>query len=288
MREIKILILVAIITGITYWGVEPYAHHVMHPPVAAPDYTFKDLAPIAATGDAVKGEELVTANCTACHGIEAKGLAAPMQPSDAAVAYGVVPPDLSNAGTIYNETFLANFIKNPVVATHLSHKFDKDYTSGKMYPMPSYSWMSDQDIADMVAYFKSIGSTKLTGKEIFNEACSRCHDMKYDKIIATTPDENIKPYMGSMPPDLSMMIRSRGDHYLYTFINEPQKLLQGTSMPRVGLNKESEAKVVEYMEQIGDSKKDERESLGIKIIIFTVIFTILAYLWKVRIWRDIH
>jgi ubiquinol-cytochrome c reductase cytochrome c1 subunit len=288
MREIKILILVAIITGITYWGVEPYAHHVMHPEVAAPDYEYNDLGEIGAQGDAKRGSELALANCTACHGIKSQGFEAPMQPSDSAVAYGVVPPDLSNAGSIYSEKFMVNFMKNPVTATHLGHKFDKDYTSGRMFPMPSYGWMNDQEIADIAAYFKSIAKQDISGKEIFEDACARCHSIKYDNIFATTPDENIKTYMGSIPPDLSMMIRSRGEHYLHTFVNDPQKLLEGTAMPRVGLNQESEDKLVTYLEEIGDSKKAERESLGVNIIIFTIIFTIFAYLWKVKIWRDIH
>ena len=43
MRELKILAVVVAFTLITYWGVEPYAHHEMHPEKPAPDYTFKDL-----------------------------------------------------------------------------------------------------------------------------------------------------------------------------------------------------------------------------------------------------
>ncbi|MFC2345721.1 MAG: cytochrome C, partial [Campylobacter sp.] len=40
MRELKIFIIVAILTGVTYWGIEPYAHNVMHPHVSAADYDF--------------------------------------------------------------------------------------------------------------------------------------------------------------------------------------------------------------------------------------------------------
>ena len=35
-------------------------------------------------------------------------------------------------------------------------------------------------------------------------------------------------------------------------------------------------------------KKAERESLGYKLVIYMVIFTLLAYLWKVKIWRKVH
>ena len=35
-------------------------------------------------------------------------------------------------------------------------------------------------------------------------------------------------------------------------------------------------------------KKAERESLGYKLVIYMAIFTLLAYLWKVKIWRKVH
>ena len=60
MRELKILAVVVALTLITYWGVEPYAHHQMHPKVEAADFTFsdvkKDVEDVAALqGDATNG-----------------------------------------------------------------------------------------------------------------------------------------------------------------------------------------------------------------------------------------
>ena len=42
MRELKILAVVVVLTLVTYWGVEPYAHAVMHPHVAPADFAFSD------------------------------------------------------------------------------------------------------------------------------------------------------------------------------------------------------------------------------------------------------
>lgn len=84
------------------------------------------------------------------------------------------------------------------------------------------------------------------------------------------------------------MIRSRSLDYLHTFINDPQKRLAGTAMPRVGLTENAENQVIAYMESVGDSKKDEREALGYKLIIFMVIMGVVAYLWKRKIWHDVH
>lgn len=288
MKDLKILVVVVAVVAVIYWGVEPFAHSVMHPHLPAPEYGF-DKMPAYNGGDVENGKQLVLSNCIACHSLDKEGMPAPMSPADSAAAYGVVPPDLSMAGGLYHERFLIGFLKNPVTATHTAHKFDQDYSGkGKMHPMPAYNWMSDKELGDIVAYLKSIAPHEISGKEVFVNACGRCHDMKYAKLSRTTPKETLESYMGSNPPDLSMMIWSRGEHYLHTFINDPQSPLHGTAMPRVGLNEKAEKELVHYMESVGDSKKEERESLGVKIIGFMVIMMVLAYLWKVKIWRELH
>ncbi|HIP29403.1 MAG TPA: cytochrome c1, partial [Sulfurospirillum arcachonense] len=146
----------------------------------------------------------------------------------------------------------------------------------------------DQEIADIVAYLKSVAPKSLNDEEIFADACQRCHSMKYANISSNSDSALLTKYMGSTPPDLSMMIRAKGKEYLETFINNPQKQLKGTAMPRVGLTKDAQEQVVSFMENTGDRKKAERDSLGVKVIGFMFIFTILAYLWKVKIWREVH
>lgn len=294
MREFKILAVVVLFTIITYWGVEPYAHHIMHPSVEKADYSFKDLnnsinEEMKLKGNASNGQILVTTNCTVCHSIESQGFPKIMDNASAGAAYGVVPPDLSNAGKIYNSKFLYAFIKNPTEATLTSHKF----VDGKVHPMPSYNWMQAQEIVDIVEYLKSIAPEEISDKEVYSNACQRCHsikyaDMKNGTMNSYTSNSDIKGYMGKLPPDLSQMIRSRGESYLETFINNPQKHLEGTAMPRVGLTQESQEQVISYLEKIGDSKKQQREELGPLFLIYLVIFAIFAWLWKLKKWRDVH
>ncbi|PAF46673.1 cytochrome C [Helicobacter sp. 12S02634-8] len=285
MREFKILILLIVVIGVIYWGVEPLAHSIMHPKVAPADYSFKDLEQIdLSQGDALKGKKLVADNCTACHSIKSQDIAAPMDEASAAAAYGVVPPDLSHVGAVFDHNFLANFIKDPIKATKLEHKFG----DANPYPMPAYNWMSDEDIANIVAYLVSIAPKTLTDKEVFEQSCERCHSVAYDKLTALTPDADLEKYLGTKAPDLSMMIRSRGAHTLSVFINDPQKLLPGTPMPRVGLDEKAEKQVISYLEQVGDSKKAQRDALGYKIMIFFVVMAVLAYAWKRKIWKDLH
>ena len=294
MRELKILAVVVVLTLVTYWGVEPYAHSIMHPHVSAADFTFadtkEDVADVKALkGDVANGEVLVTSNCTACHSIESKGFPKVMDNATAASAYGVTPPDLGSAGKLYNADYLAAFVKDPAKASKTSHKF----VDGKVHPMPQFNWMQPQEIADIVAYLQSIAPKEMTDKEVFTDACQRCHSIKYadmkgGSMAAFTPKDDIKKYMGKLPPDLSQMIRSRGHHYLETFVNDPQKHLEGTAMPRVGLTQEAQEQVVSYLEEIGDSKKAQREELGPKFLIYLVIFAIFAFLWKASKWRDVH
>ena len=94
--------------------------------------------------------------------------------------------------------------------------------------------------------------------------------------------------MGKLPPDLSMYIRSRGEHFLETFIENPQSHLAGTAMPRVGVTAESAEKVIEHLADSGDTKRHEREAIGKNVMIYIVIFAIFALLWKKQVWRDLH
>ncbi|MFH0710628.1 MAG: c-type cytochrome [Pseudomonadota bacterium] len=291
MKEFKILAIIAALVGITYYGIEPYAHHVMHPEVKAADFTFKDLKNVdtSLAGNTENGKVLVEANCIACHAIESAGHPAMMPNADAAASYGVVPPDLSHSGRMYDKNYLANFIFDPVSAMKLGHKYPVG--GAKAFPMPAYNWMTPQEIMDVVAYLQSI-APKVAEKDIhkvtYDAACGRCHSMSYAKSEATTPKDVIKTYMGATPPDLSQYIKSRKEHYLHGFINDPQLLLAGTSMPRVGLNEKAQEEVIAYMEEIGDSKKAERESVGLWVMLYTLVFAILAYLWKRKIWSEVH
>ncbi|EFM2925661.1 cytochrome c1 [Campylobacter coli] len=281
-----------------------------------------DVAKIDFTkGNAAKGKEFFNNNCFACHGVKEDDIAANITDS----SLGVIPPDLSSAGVIFDEKFLAALIMNPALALKVDHKF------GDAFIMTAYNSevsgdseeLVNANIADVIAYLKEVGlkfeakenatikqeaelkyskiedaneKSALVEKEIafakdkstFIEACGRCHDIKYDNFFTPSNHNDLANYLGSVPPDLSMMIRSRGEQYLHDFINNTQKLLPGTAMPRVGLTEDGQVKVVSYLEKVGDSKKEERESTGIYIMIFFVILSIFAIGWKRSVWSKLH
>ncbi|MCK4973927.1 MAG: cytochrome c1, partial [Sulfurimonas sp.] len=310
-KEPIILAVVVAFTLITYYLVEPYAHHVMHKHVESEGFTYKDLAKITVDGDAANGKVLVTgaAACTGCHSIESDGVPAGMDAVSAAGAYGVNPPDLSDAGVVYNEKFLADLIKNPAHALKVEHKFDA--AKGQMHPMVAFYGAGgdlDQEIADMVVYLQSIAVSKdeLTPKMAYENACGRCHSMSYVKwtqigekprfkhkkdelafdIKVLEYQDSIKAYMGKLPPDLSMYIRSRNEQFISTLVENPQNHLEGTAMPRTGVTADTMEKVLEHMRDAGDAKRHERASVGSNVMIYIVIFAILALLWKKQVWRD--
>lgn len=281
-----------------------------------------DVAKIDFTkGNAAKGKEFFNNNCFACHGVKEDDIAANITDS----SLGVISPDLSSAGVIFDEKFLAALIMNPALALKVDHKF------GDAFIMTAYNSevsgdseeLVNANIADVIAYLKEVGlkfeakenatikqeaelkyskiedaneKSALVEKEIafakdkstFIEACGRCHDIKYDNFFTPSNHNDLANYLGSVPPDLSMMIRSRGEQYLHDFINNTQKLLPGTAMPRVGLTEDAQVKVVSYLEKVGDSKKEERESTGIYIMIFFVILSIFAIGWKRSVWSKLH
>lgn len=313
MKELFILAIVATFTLVTYYLVEPFAHSQMHKHYESEGFVYKDLPALTKKGDVTRGKDLVmgAGACAGCHSITVAGIPEPMDAVTAAQTYGVNPPDLSNVGTVFDPKFLASLIKNPSHALMLEHKYNDK--TGKSHPMPSFYGAGgdmDQEVADMVAYLQSIAvkEDKLTPAMAYDVACGRCHAMHYDKWtqIGTKPafkkpqdgllfdakvldyQDSLTKYLGTLPPDLSMYIRSRGEHYIKTFVENPQNYLKGTAMPRVGVTAEAADKVIEHLENVGDSKRFQRESVGRNVMIFIFIFAIFAILWKREVWKDLH
>lgn len=328
MRELKILAVVAFFSLLTYYLVEPYAHHEMHKKVDAEGNEIKieshgftydgttdieqaeragnkelvakkkafwsDVKKIAGLKGNVTAGEAGFAMCAGCHMEGAVNMG------------GVTPPSLDHAGAIYDKNYLIALIKDPAMASNVDHKYENTMT----HPMGSVSTMfaDDQSIADVVAYLQEKKAGEITPKEAYMEACVRCHALRYAKVtqLGDTPkfkyekdalahkikviDEQdaVKKYMGKLPPDLSMIIRARSDHFMETFIENPQTQLPGTSMPRVGLSHEGYEKVTAYLTEVGDPSKKHREAIGPWVLLFFIIFTVLAYFWKKEKWRDHH
>ncbi len=314
MREFISLIIIIIFTSVTYYFIGPVAESIEGAKeVPSHHYVYADLPALKLQGNVAKGKTLVmgAGACIGCHSIKVAGIASSMSPTMLAQTYGVIPPDLSNAGVIYSPKFLAAYIANPVHAMKLESKYNAK--TGKMFPMPEFAGAGGnihQEIADMVAYFQSISlkKDKLTPKIAFEDSCGRCHAIRYEKWtqIGQTPkfknkrqklvfelntakvQHSLYKYLGSLPPDLSTIVDSKTTDFIRTFVENPQNYIKGTAMPRVGIRASTMDKVMAYLEKSGNPEEAERQSLGKDIMIYLFIFAFFAYLWKRSIWKDLH
>jgi len=170
------------------------------------DFTYPDLKD-APKGDATKGKALA-ASCAGCHSIKVEGIKAPMDPLTAAQTYGVNPPDLSSAGELYSEKFLVAFLQNPQHTTKVK-KFAMPQSAGSAQDaadivayLKSIAPKAKEELkkeAEKLAQkeakalekeghkvseegMKKLTEEKLTKlehKDAFENACGRCHAMRY-------------------------------------------------------------------------------------------------------------
>lgn len=321
MKELKIFGVVVFFTLVLYWGVEPFAHGQMHKHVDGNNLVYNGKADIeeaskekkeAKTAFWAEVNEIAKLEGNAAAGAAGYAMCQGCHMDGAANMGGVTPPSLAHAGALYDKNYLIALIKDPAMAMNVDHKF----ANTAMHPMGAIKSMitDKQAIADTVAYIKANLAGEVTPKEAYTEACGRCHANRYGGLtqLGEIPvtKSNIKTgqdidalvykqkvaaeqnaladYLGKLPPDLSIIYRARSHHFLDTFIENPQSQLPGTAMPRVGLNHEGMEKVMAYLEETGDPSEPARRALAPWVIGFFVLFTILAYLWKSSLWRDLH
>ena len=142
-----------------------------------------------------------------------------------------------------------------------------------------------------------------------------------DAYIAPFPNEKAAAATyGAAPPDLSLMAKARhnGPNYIYSLmlgfedtppegvtvpdgkyynkyfspaISMPPPLSDDVVTFKDGTKatKEQEAKdVVTFLNWAAEPELDARKSLGLKVLGFLAVFTVLLYALKRQIWKDIH
>lgn len=149
-----------------------------------------------------------------------------------------------------------------------------------------------------------------------------------DPIISAMPDKQAENWFGKAPPDLSLEARVRGAAWIYNYlqhfyldpsrpngVNNPQ--LPNVAMPDVlwslqgwqALEGKSEdahfktissgsmsaaqfqsfvADVTNFLDYAASPERGDRLSIGVKVMIYLVIFAVLMYLLNREFWRDIH
>ncbi len=213
---------------------------------------------------------------------------------------------------------------------------------------------------DHVAIDLSDKESLRNGAKVFMTYCLNCHSAKYQRYNRMADDigmsiDDLKPLMfitdrvgdtmsvamdpkqakkwfGTLPPDLSLVARSRGADWLYTYLrsfyrddsrpfgvnnlvfkdvgmphalvdlqglaepvfkNEADKEISGLEIKTPGVLTPAQydelvSDLVHFLVYVGEPAKLERYSLGIWVILFLLVLTILLYLVKREYWRDVH
>lgn len=167
-------------------------------------------------------------------------------------------------------------------------------------------------------------------------------EKSYETIRAAMPPQQAERWFGIAPPDMSLLARSKGADYIYTFLksfyvddNSPTGVdnivMPATSMPHVlwELQGFQDAKFAEHeevdeagnvlttrhfegFEQITEGALDEedydifvrdtvnflayiaepiradRRKIGTWVIMYLLVFLVIAYMLKKQIWKDVH
>lgn len=133
------------------------------------------------------------------------------------------------------------------------------------------------------------------------------------RITAGMPPESAAAAFGGVvPPDLSLMTSARagGVHYTYSYlmgyIPDPKggdkpinPHLEGTQMPDVlGIASTTDPKqraeistkakeITAFLNWAADPHAEERKQLGIYVIGYLLLLTVLLYFWKIQIWSKL-
>ena len=175
------------------------------------------------------------------------------------------------------------------------------------------------------------------GAKLFMNYCSGCHAigfMRYNRIaqdlnlsdslvaehlmfagekpgetITTAmPKEGAAKWFGGTPPDLSLVARSKGTDWIYTYLRSfyedsskvfgvNNKVLENASMPDVLWSlKEGKPEaefdqdvrdITNFLDYVGEPAKLIRTSLGVWVLLFLGVLFVLTYLLKKEYWKDV-
>ena len=173
------------------------------------------------SGDPDKGKETYrNRGCAICHSIDRAG--------------GTVGPDLTQVTVRRTDERLVNWLKDPSALLK-----DTD--------MPKAPWKDEQEIFDLLAYFKTLRKEikkdflgkvpeKEAGRRLIMEYdCRACH-----RIIE--PESGRERF-----PELTRVGSARDKAWLDRWLKDPQTVKPGTFMPTYPLSDEERSAIVEYL-----------------------------------------
>lgn len=154
----------------------------------------------------------------------------------------------------------------------------------------------------------------------------------YDQLHTAMNKHDAEKWFGVQPPDLSLIARSRGADWLYSYLTSyyidekrpfgannmvfpdtampnPLWQMQGEQVVKVrktiwgelleleldepGKLSEKEFDqlvndLVNFLVYVGEPVQQERKSLGRYVLLFLMVFAVIAYMLKREYWKDVH
>ncbi len=177
--------------------------------------------------------------------------------------------------------------------------------------------------AEFMLYTRMAQDLGLTPEQVLANMVFNGGDINQTMRVAMTKEDGAA-WFGKAPPDLSLAARSRSPEWLYGYLRSfyldparpfgvnntvfpdvamPHVLvdLQGTQTLQEGHLKpgspgnlnpgEYDAMIrdlVNFMVYLGEPAKLVRYGLGVKVMLFLLVFAGLAYMVKREYWRDVH
>jgi ubiquinol-cytochrome c reductase cytochrome c1 subunit len=127
------------------------------------------------------------------------------------------------------------------------------------------------------------------------------------KVAMTVMDG--KAWFGVAPPDLSVIARSRGADWLYTYLRTfhrdaksangwNNKLFPNVAMPHVLWQVQEQSSTVQYditvrdlvnfLAYVGEPSAQSRKNIGVVVLFVLGLLFILAYAMKKAFWKDVR
>jgi len=126
--------------------------------------------------------------------------------------------------------------------------------------------------------------------------------------VAMTPKDG-KAWFGVPPPDLSVISRSRGADWLYTYLRTfyrddktpsgwNNRVFENAAMPHVLWKVQAEQSPVQYdrtvrdlvnfLAYVGEPVEQARKSIGIVVLFVLGVIFVFAYAMKQAFWKDVR
>lgn len=150
--------------------------------------------------------------------------------------------------------------------------------------------------------FSKVPPSVIHGAKIFQQYCSACHSVKYleaSKSIPSFPVKETPAILGVHPPDLSLEVNIRGTQWIYAYLDgfyidsksptgTNNTAYPGTVMPNMLAGLKNQLSPAEFQETLGDlvsflnyasdPHQQERKKLGVWVVGFLSIFSLLLFL----------